>query len=339
MKNFRNFPSREISFWAQRNIIIGDNGKWKSNILEALSLPSAPLVESKPEYLVMKQEETLFLKYILDSWNLSYWYSHDGAKRKYMLLGKSTTKSRLRENYPLVVSFHPMMMNLMYLGPSARRDFLDGILSQSFPLYTKAFSNYKKILTSRNRVLKNISEGKSDISELSFWNNKYIESAEIIYKYRNEIQKFFQENIWELKEYFFWKIENISFQYISKTDLIQPWEYLKTYIDENTQKEILLRKTLRWPHLDDFSIIIADTPLIHFASRWEVKSILLGLKFLETKFLEKYCPDRDILFLIDDFLSELDSRHRDLLWKHIWSRQSIITSINDFPVEWNKIFI
>jgi hypothetical protein len=32
-----------------------------------------------------------------------------------MLAGKSTTKSRLRENYPIVVSFHPMMMNLMYL--------------------------------------------------------------------------------------------------------------------------------------------------------------------------------------------------------------------------------
>jgi DNA replication and repair protein RecF len=96
---------------------------------------------------------------------------------------------------------------------------------------------------------------------------------------------------------------------------------------------------LRWPHLDDFDIIVNGTPLTHFASRGEVKSILLWLKFLETKFLEKHCPTKNILFLVDDFLSELDSQHRDLLWQHVGTRQSIITSITDFPVEGNKIFI
>lgn len=339
MKNFRNFSDREISFWAEKNIIIGDNGRWKSNILEALSLPSAPLVESKPEYLLMKQEETLFVKYSLSSWDISYSYSHDWAKRKYMLAWKSTTKSKLRSNYPLVVSFHPMMMNLMYLGPSHRRDFLDGVLSQGFPHYAKSLLEYKKILSSRNRVLRNISEWKSQLSEINFWNEKYIESAIIIYKYRNGINEFLQENISELKDYFFGKIDDVSFDYISKTDLTQCSEYLKNYIDKNINKEVLLRKTLRWPHLDDFGIIVNDTPLIHFASRWEVKSILLWLKFLETKFLEKHCPEKNILFLIDDFLSELDAKHRDILWKHIESRQSIITSITDFPVEGNKIFI
>jgi DNA replication and repair protein RecF len=232
-----------------------------------------------------------------------------------------------------------MMMNLMYLWPTHRRDFLDEVLSQSFPNYTKILSEYKKVLHNRNKVLKNISEWKSEISELSFWSDKYIESAETLYKYRNGIRKFLEENIQELSEYFFWKVQDISFRYITKTDLDNTWEYLRTYIKENQSKEILLRKTLRWPHLDDFDIIVNDTPLTHFASRWEVKSILLWLKFLETKFLEKYCPEKEILFLIDDFLSELDSSHRDLLWKHIWSRQSVISSINDFPVEWNKIFI
>lgn len=339
MKNFRNFQNKEISFWAQKNIIIWNNGRGKSNILEALSIPSAPLVESKPEYLLMQWEESLFLKYSLDSWVASYSYSSDWSKRKYILSWKSTTKSRMRENYPIVVSFHPMMMNLMYLWPSQRRDFLDNILIQSFLKYSKILSNYKKVLTSRNRVLKNISEGKSSSSELSFWDDKYIESAVTIYKYRWELSKFFKENTPELKEYFFWKAQDISFEYISKTKLDSPENYLRDYIEKNQQKEILLRKTLRWPHLDDFDIIIDSTPLTHFASRGEVKSILLWLKFLETKFLEKYCPEKDVLFLIDDFLSELDAEHRDLLWLHIWSRQSVISSINDFPVEWNKIFI
>lgn len=339
IKNFRNFSHREISFSWEKNIIIGDNWKWKSNILEALSLPSAPLVESHPEYLLWKQSNVFHLKYELDTGVTAFSYDGDLSKKKYFLGEKSTTKAKLRENYPMVVSFHPMMMNLMYLGPSHRRDFLDEILSQSFPEYRSKLLAYKKIVSNRNRLLKNISDGKSEISEINFWNEKFLDSASDIYLYRKKITHFFSQNISSLQEYFFWKIQKIEFKYISKIDSENARNELNKYISENSQKEILLRKTLRWPHLDDFDIYIDNTPLIHFASRGEVKSILLGIKFLETQFIEKYSSKSEILFLIDDLLSELDTQHRDLLWKHIGSRQSIITSIEDFEVDWNKIFI
>lgn len=339
IKNFRNFSHREISFSSQRNIIIGNNGKWKSNILEALSLPCWPLVESHPEYLLRKWSDIFHIKYTLGVWTLAFSYDINWAKRKYFLWEKSTTKSKIRDNYPHVISFHPMMMNLMYLWPSHRRDFLDEILSQAFPEYQKILREYKKILTSRNRILKNISLWKSEISEIQFWDEKYITSASTIYKYRKKIIDFFSQKISHLQQYFFGKIEDIHFTYITKTDMLSPEDYLRKYIWENQNKEILLRKTLRWPHLDDFGIVIDGNPLIHFASRWEVKSILLGLKFLETNFLETHSDKSEILFLIDDLLSELDHKHRDILWEHIGSRQCVITSIEDFEVPWNKIYI
>jgi recombinational DNA repair ATPase RecF len=49
-------------------------------------------------------------------------------------------------------------MNLLYLSPSIRRDFLDEILINSFDDYKKILENYKKILVSRNKILKNIKE-------------------------------------------------------------------------------------------------------------------------------------------------------------------------------------
>lgn len=339
IKNFRNFSSREISFSWEKNIIIWDNGKWKSNILEALSLPNWPLVESHPEYLLRKGSDVFYIKYELEHGTIAFAYDSAWAKRKYFLGEKSTTKSKIRHNYPHIISFHPMMMNLMYLGPSHRRDFLDEILSQSFDSYAKLLWEYKKILTSRNKLLKNISEWKSSTSELAFWDEKYISLASDIYKYRKKIHDFFCENIWSLSSFFFWKIKDIEFKYISKTDISCPEVYLRKYLQENQKKEILLRKTLRGPHLDDFDIFIDDIPLVHFASRGEVKSILLGLKFLETRFIEKNSSKNEIIFLIDDLLSELDEKHRNILWEHIWERQSIITSIQDFQLEWNKIFI
>ncbi len=114
---------------------------------------------------------------------------------------------------------------------------------------------------------------------------------------------------------------------------------MKTYIESEQKKEILLRKTLRGPHLDDFFLQVDGIALSHFASRGEVKSILLGLKFLETQFIEKFGAKKDIIFLVDDLLSELDTEHRDMLWQHIGERQCIITCIEDFDVLGNKIFI
>jgi hypothetical protein len=60
------------------------------------------------------------------------------------------------------------------------------------------------------------------MSELSFWNEKYIEASVSIYRYRKGIRDFFSENTPDLKEYFFGKAEDISFEYVSKTDLDAP---------------------------------------------------------------------------------------------------------------------
>lgn len=298
-----------------------------------------PLVQAHPEYLIQKWEDIFFLWYVLDTWDAAFSYTQDWKKRKYFLSGKSTTKQKIKEIYPHVISFHPMMMNMMYLSPSERRKFLDEILSQAFPEYGSYLQKYKKILTSRNRVLKNIHEGKSGRSEIDFWNLEFIKYTEKIYIYRKKICDFFIDNSSSLQQYFFGKVKDISFVYDTKTDISAPWDSIKAYINSNFEKEILLKKTLRWPHLDDFQILLDGIELIQFASRWEVKSIILWLKFLETDFLKKYSSKSDIIFIIDDLLSELDEEHRKLLLNHIDWYQSIMSSIEDFEVEAQKIYI
>jgi recombinational DNA repair ATPase RecF len=72
----------------------------------------------------------------------------------------------------------------MYLSPSLRRDFLDEILNSTFESYKNIRSEYKKILISRNKVLKNIRENKSSKSEIEFWDKKFVLKASQIYNYR-----------------------------------------------------------------------------------------------------------------------------------------------------------
>ena len=338
LKNFRNFSERTFTFDSEKNIIIWKNGHGKSNILEALSLPAWGLVEGAHEYLLKKWEESFYVSYDLHHWKHAMSYLVQWQK-KYFIESKSTTKAKLRESYPHVISFHPMMMNMMYLWPSERRQFLDEMTLKAFPAYKKIFSEFKKVLQNRNKLLRNISEKKSDISELSFWDEKYINLATEVYAYRRKSIDFLSEKSPVLKEYFFWKVDTLTFSYISKLNLHNIEEDIREYISKNKEKEILLRKTLRWPHLDDFDILVDNTSLIHFASRWEVKSIILWLKFLESTFIENTSKKQEVLFLIDDLLSELDNDHRNMLWSHIGERQCVISSIEDLEISGNKIFL
>lgn len=54
--------------------------------------------------------------------------------------------------------FLPIEMNLLYLGPSLRRDFLDETLLLTYEPFAKLKREYSQVLRSRNALLKRISE-------------------------------------------------------------------------------------------------------------------------------------------------------------------------------------
>lgn len=339
LRYFRNFEEIQLNFKPGKNIIIGKNGVWKTNILEALALPQTHLSEWNPQYLVKKWHNTSSIEFCFEDIHLLYTYSLSENKKRYFLEKKASSLKNIRSKYPHIISFHPQMMDLLYGSPSWRRDFLDSTLSQTYPEYEKVLSHYKKIITARNKILIRIWEWKSHSSELHFWDNQYITSLNCVYAYRDKLIYYLISHSASLKKYFFWKIENIKFQLLSKTPHTNREEYVRSYIEENRNKEIYQRKTLRWPHLDDFEILVDNTSLVHFASRWEVKTILLALKFLCWDFIMKYSEKQDILFLIDDIFSELDTEHMKSIYDYIWERQCIISSIKDIEVySANKIY-
>ncbi len=69
------------------------------------------------------------------------------------------TRSRHREIIPLrAILFTPMEMNILYLGPSLRRDFLDEAILIAHPEFTKIKREYNLALKNRNSLLKQIRE-------------------------------------------------------------------------------------------------------------------------------------------------------------------------------------
>ena len=353
LKNFRNFSYEEFFFSEWQNAIIWKNWKWKTNILEALALFSG-INFSKIDFynLVKNKENNFYIEIELKSWDIiAISYDKEKNTKKYLINKKNTSKQKMLEITSKVVIFSPIVMNIMYLSPSLRRDFLDEILSKTFTNYKKILSEYKKILISRNKILKNIRENKSDISEIDFWDEKFIIKATQIYNYRFWISNFLKQNSKDFTKYFDNKITNFDFKYKTK---ISPYsvspkgreettnslnkkekleniqDQIKKYLEKNISRDIVLCSTSLWPHTDDFEILIDNIPLVEFASRWEVKSTIIWLKLLEIKFIEKYTNKKPVL-LIDDLLSELDNIHKEILLENIKWYQTFITSIrNDY---------
>lgn len=339
LRNFRNFSEIQLDITKGLNFIIASNGSGKTNILEGCAFPADPLIESKAEILLQKDADFFFAEIHTDT--ASYWYSYSRAdhKKKYILNGKATLKAKLKESFPHVIHFHPLEMNIMYLWPSERRNFLDTILVNTFPEYKRLLLGYKKVITSRNKILKRIRDWLSEKWELDFWNQKYITWSLEIYKYRDILTEYITANNWLLKSAFFWKVWKLEFRYISGFDKTDRETHISKYISENKDKEIMLAKTLRWPHLDDFTILLDDFPLIQYASRGEVKSVILWLKQLEVDFIKANNQKQEIIFLIDDLLSELDIEHTAFILDSILPHQALISCIHEPEYSGNKIYL
>lgn len=329
LKNFRNFIDKEFYFSNQKNYIIWNNWSWKSNILEAINMIYKKDISKKNiNNLINENEKYSFIEIQNCDWkNFSISLDKEKNIKKLLINWKSTTRSKFNEHLYKTIYFQPMDMNIMYLSPSLRRDFLDNIISNNFPNFSKINKEYKNIVRNRNKILKNIKEDKSKKDEIIFWDKILVDKAKLIYDYREKLNTYFKENISILKSNINFKVDDIKYNYITKVDLNDIENSINSYLKKNFERDIILGNTHIWPHVDDFDIKLNWFSLVDFASRWETKSIILGLKIIETKFTKDFSW-KQIIFLIDDLFSELDEIHENILLNEIWANQIIITSIS-----------
>jgi len=337
--NFRSIKKLELNFDWKINNIVWKNWAWKTNVLQAISyLFWENTFNLNNDNIISFWENNLYLEWIFLDKNsieqkISFSYSKIENKKLVLLNWKKVTKKLLEENLIKVSSFYPITMNLFYLWPKYRRDFLDNILNNCFLEYKELTKNYEIILKNRNKILKNINIWESRVEDIKFWDEKFIFYSEKIYKFRLILIEFLSQRI-NKNNIFFKEINNISIKYISKTDLKDIKTSIKDYLEKNLQRDIILWKTQIWPHVDDFDILINNTPLIDFASRGETKSIIMNLKNFEIEFIKEHTW-KDPILLIDDLSSELDENHINLFINETTNFQSFYTSI--LPINKEKI--
>lgn len=236
------------------------------------------------------------------------------------------------------VFFSPMEMNILYLGPGLRRDFLDEALLLAFHEFAKIKREYGIALKNRNSLLKQIREGTSERNTLDLWDSLFVERAKAYMLYRKKIIDSIESSIPSIQSLLEGKYI-LSFVYTTKVDFEDIEGSMFQYLRGNRERDIITGHTYIGPHLDDFECrVTAENRASHeYLSRGENKTILVGLKFILIEFIEKFSK-KETLLLLDDLFSELDSEHIASILEKSGKRQLFITTQNtpDFLIREGK---
>lgn len=102
---------------------------------------------------------------------------------------------------------------------------------------------------------------------------------------------------------------------------------LLTELEQNMNRDQILGFTSVGPHRHDVLFRFNDAPAIGSASRGEVRTIILALKFLEVDIVQEVVGQPPVV-LLDDVLSELDDKRQAHLATKFQNHQIIMTSTN-----------
>lgn len=99
-------------------------------------------------------------------------------------------------------------------------------------------------------------------------------------------------------------------------------------LNRNFERDSLLGHTSYGVHRDTYNFIFNNVKADGSASRGEVRSSVLALKFIEAELLERTLGQKPLV-LLDDVFSELDQTRQKCLVKNFQNNQVILTSVGD----------
>ena len=343
LSDFRNYAFLNIDFDEGTNILFGDNAQGKTNILEAVFLcattkshrgskdrdiVSFQAEESHIRAYVRKGEDEIRIDMHLRK-NRSKGIAIDGKmiKRAAELLGILN-----------VVFFSPEDLSIIKSGPAERRRFVDMELCQLDSFYLYNLNNYNRIVNQRNRLLKDLYLNPSLRDTLNIWDSQLVSYGGKIIERRRAFAEQLNEIIYDIHLRLSGGKEHLKIVY--EPDVEE--DAFAERLSQGQERDIRMKMTGTGPHRDDFSFLADGVDIRRFGSQGQQRTAALSLKLSEIELVKKMTKDTPVL-LLDDVLSELDSKRQNYVLNSIGEIQTIITctGLDDFVnnrFEIDKIF-
>ena len=303
---------------------MGENGLGKTSILEAIYLGMRGKSFRAVDRDILgrgKEYYRIDLNYVNGD-KISVIY--DGLKKSFLWKDKKYLRIPKEMKYPIVL-FVPEDLHLVATSPTKRRDYFDKFFAQLSEIYAVNLNKYNKILRQRNEFLKS---ENVDENGLFSWNI-------LLAKYGTEIWNFRRKFIQQINQKIsatYESIANIKDEIKIKIndEMMSENKYLQK-MEENLKRDIVMGNTNFGIHKDNYEFMFNNSLADGSASRGEVRSLILAVKFIEAEMIMENLGKKPLI-LLDDVFSELDDSRQKCLVQNFSEHQIILTSVNEVMI-------
>lgn len=336
IQNFRNYTSLHLELDDKINIVYGENGQGKTNLLESIyllgfttshrSFTSDNLIKSGEEKAIIKGKLIKEIPYELE-------IDLTRTKKMVKIDDKVVSKQADYIEKMNVIIFSSEDLDLIKGSPGERRKYFNLELSQLSINYYSALSDFNKLLKIRNEYLKELNLNMNvDLNYFHILTDYLVNKSIFIYQMRNKfVEKLNKicppifEEIAGIKKFNIKYIPSVELENFDKENIKKT---LEDAYNNHLEKEIKLKTTLYGPHRDDFTFNIENNNLREFGSQGQQKMAVIALKLSEIEVFKNFKQTNPII-LLDDVFSDLDNTKKNNLLKHINKDMQVIITTTD----------
>lgn len=330
LRNYRNYENQIINFDKGMNIVIGNNGEGKTNLLESIYLLS-----TTRSHRIDDNKELIRFDCEFGSVEGNVIFNNQSSRISVVVHKKGKTlminNNPVRKNSEFIgklnaVLFAPDDMNLFDDSPKIRRRLFDIEIGKLYSVYMYSLSNYLKYLKERNNYLK----GNVDRLMLETLTEIMYEPQIQIIKERNN----FINRVNKYLSIYYSQISgeehDLKIEYRSVITEKENEEVMKqqlTRLYENIrERDIYLKQTNTGIHREDYVFYLDGRDVSMYCSQGQKRTVILALKMAVVQIIYDIRKEYPVL-LLDDLFSELDSNRRYNVLKMLPSSiQTIITT-------------
>ena len=328
--NFRSHDEFLLKCNKKTSLLIGENGSGKTSVLEAIyeALRGKSFKASDNE--ILKRGADFYRVELNFCDGKKTIVLFDGKKKQFLVEDKKVSRLPKRNRYPVVL-FLPDDLHLVATSPTKRKTYFDRVLAEFDESYSSSLLKYEKSLKQRNELLKRyVKEGEAGrISKSDFfsWN---ILLAKYGLEIRNRRKQYLEKlnNIYS--DVYHSIVDNDDSVHL-KLELfggeISEADYFNR-LESELARDLVLGHTGFGIHRDDFVFLFNEREADGTASRGELRSIILAMKFIEADLIFQETGKRPVV-LLDDVFSELDNMRQKSLVKNFKDNQVIMTSVEE----------
>lgn len=341
LTGWRNYIRQEFFPEAGINLIFGENGQGKTNLLEAvyfLSTGYSPrvfrtdqLINWSADYLFVSGNASADAAEVKVEMGL-----HRDGRRVNKLNGSLMRRLADVAGNIRSILFVPGDLELIKGSPGKRRRFVNLELSQLDRSYRVMLGQYRGVLQQRNALLKK--QQQFDAVLFDVLTEKLIRLAMAISEKRDEFVKKLSLLTRLRHRLLSDNREELTLQY--RPSLV-PGQYsaIADQFKAVRAREKVQRTSLLGPHRDDILFLLDRKELREFGSQGQQRTAVLAVKLAEIELFHSHTGEKPVL-LLDDVFSELDERRCRLLLEFLSGNiQTLITATEALQVNANKKFV